>query len=74
MCSRVHYPNIEIYVNDMMVKSKVDSEHLGDLQVIFEIVRSYKLRSNASISSFGVVSGKFLVYIVTHKGVDVNPD
>ena len=40
--------NIEIYIDDMMVKSKVVSEHLGDLRVIFEILRSYKLRLNAS--------------------------
>ena len=46
--------NIEIYIDDMVVKSKVVSEHLGDLQVIFEILRSYKLRLNASECSFGV--------------------
>ena len=66
--------NIEIYIDDMMVKSKVVSEHLGDLRVIFEILRSYKLRLNASKCSFGVGSGKFLGYMVTHKGIEVNPD
>ena len=66
--------NIEIYIDDMVVKSKVVSEHLGDLQVIFEILRSYKLRLNASKCSFGVGSGKFLGYMVTHKGIEVNPD
>ena len=35
--------NIEIYIDDMVVKSKTVSEHLGDLQVVFEILRSYKL-------------------------------
>ena len=66
--------NIEIYIDDMVVKSKVVSEHLRDLQVIFEILRSYKLRLNAFKCSFGVGSGKFLSYIVTHKGIEVNPD
>ena len=66
--------NIEIYIDDMVVKSKMVSEHLGDLQVIFEILRSYKLRLNASKCSFGVGSGKFLGYMVTHKGIEVNPD
>ena len=66
--------NIEIYINDMVIKSKVVSEHLGDLRGIFEILRSYKLRLNASKCSFGVGSGKFLGYIVTHKGIEVNPD
>ena len=66
--------NIEIYIDDMVVKSKVVSEHLGDLRVIFEILRSYKLRLNASKCSFGVGLGKFLGYMVTHKGIEVNPD
>ena len=66
--------NIKIYIDDMVVKSKVVSEHLGDLRVIFEILRSYKLRLNASKCSFGVGSGKFLGYMVTHKGIEVNPD
>ena len=66
--------NIEIYIDDMVVKSNVVSEHLGDLRVIFEILRSYKLRLNASKCSFGVGSGKFLGYMVTHKGIEVNPD
>ena len=66
--------NIEIYIDDMVVKSKVVSEHLGDLWVIFEILRRYKLCLNASKCSFGVGSGKFLGYMVTHKGIEVNPD
>ena len=66
--------NIKIYIDDMVMKSKVVSEHLGDLRVIFEILRSYKLRLNASKCSFGVGSGKFLGYMVTHKGIEVNPD
>ena len=66
--------NMEIYIDDMVVKSKKVSEHLGDLQVVFEILRSYKLRLNASKCSFGVGSGKFLGYMVTHRGVEVNPD
>ena len=66
--------NIEIYIDDMVVNSKVVSEHLGDLRVIFEILKSYKLRLNASKCSFGVGLGKFLGYMVTHKGIEVNPD
>ena len=46
--------NFKIYIDDMVVKSKMVSEHLGDLQVVFEILRSYKLRLNASKCSFGV--------------------
>ena len=66
--------NIEIYINDMVVKSKVVSEHEGDLRNIFEILRKHKLRLNASKCSFSVGSGKFLNYMVTHRGIEVNPD
>ena len=66
--------NIEIYIDDMVVKNKVVSKHLGDLGNIFEILRKYKLRLNASKCSFGVGSGKFLSYMVTHRGIEVKPD
>ena len=66
--------NIEIYIDDMVVKRKMVSEHMGDLRIIFEILRNYKLRLNASKCSFGVGSNKFLDYMVTHRGIEVNPD
>ena len=66
--------NIEVYIDDMVVKSKVVSEHVGDLENIFEILRKHKLCLNASNCSFGVGLGKFLGYIVTHRGIEVNPD
>ena len=66
--------NIEVYIDDMVVKSRVVFEHVGDLRSIFEILREHKLRFNASKCSFGVGSGKFLGYMVTHRGIEVNPD
>ena len=66
--------NIEVYIDDMVVKSKIVSEHIGDLTNIFEILRGHKLRLNASKCSFGVGSGKFLGYMVTHRGIEVNPN
>ena len=66
--------NIEIYIDHMVVKSKMVSEHLVDLRIIFETLRNYKLRLNASKCSFGVGSGKFLGYMVTHRGIEINPD
>ena len=66
--------NIEVYIDDMVVKSKIVSEHIGDLANIFKILRGHKLRLNASKCSFGVGSGKFLGYMVTHRGIEVNPD
>ena len=66
--------NIEVYIDDMVVKSKIVSEHIGDLKNIFEILRGHKLRLNASKCSFRVSSGKFLGYMVTHPGIEVNLD
>ena len=66
--------NIKVYIDDMVVKSKVVSEHMGDLGSIFEILRKQKLHLNASKCSFGVGSGKFLGYMVTHQGIEVNFD
>ena len=66
--------NIEIYIDDMVVKSKMVLEHFEDLRTIFEILRKYKLRLNASKCSFGIGSGKFLCYMVTHRGIEVNSD
>ena len=66
--------NVEVYIDDMVVESKVVSKHLADLSNIFEILRRHKLRLNAFKCSFGVGSGKFLGYMVTHRGIEVNPN
>ena len=66
--------SIEVYEDDMVVKSKVVSKHVGDLKAIFDILREHKLCLNASKCSFGVRSGKFLGYMVTHRGIEVSPD
>ena len=58
--------NIEVYIDDMVVKSKIVSEHVGDLANIIKILRGHKLCLNASKCSFGVGSGKFLGYMVTY--------
>ena len=66
--------NVEVYINDMVVKSELESEHINDLSSIFEILRRHKLRLDASKFSFGVESRKFLGYMITHHGIEVNPD
>ena len=66
--------NIEVYIDDMVVKSKVVSEHMRDLEDIFEILRRHKLHLNASKCSFRVGSGKFLGYMITYRGIEVSPD
>ena len=53
----------------MVVKIKVEPEHINNLKNIFEILRRYKLRLNAAKCSFGVGSGKFLGYMVTDRRI-----
>ena len=65
---------VEAYIDDMVVKSKVVTKHLSDLGSVFEILRKHKLRLNASKCSFSVNSGKFLGYMITHWGIEVNLD
>lgn len=66
--------NVEGYFDDMVVKSKQTSEHLNDLGSVFLVLREPKLHLNASKCSFGVSSGKFLDYMITHRGIKVNPN
>ena len=66
--------NVDVYIDDIVVKSKLVCEHVEDLTSIFEILREHKLCLNASKCSFGVGSRKFLGYMVTHRGIEVNPD
>ena len=66
--------NVEAYIDDMVVKSKEVSRHLKDLKEVFAVLRRHKFRLNASKCSFGVGSRKFLGYMITHRGIEVNPD
>jgi len=58
----------------MVVKSKQEMQHVGDLKEVFEILRRHKLRLNADKCVFGVGVGKFLGYLITNRGIEVNPD
>ena len=58
--------NVEVHIDDMVVKSKLVSEHVTDLTSIFEILKEHKLRLNASKCSFRVSSGNFLGYMIMH--------
>ena len=73
MMTRMFEPQLGKNI-DMVVKSKLESKYINDLGNIFETLRRHKLRLNASECFFGVGSGKFLGYMVTHCGIKVNPD
>ena len=56
--------NVEVYVDDMLVKSQDEGEHLNDLQETFDTFRQYSMKLNPSKCAFGVSSGKFLGFMV----------
>ena len=66
--------NVEVYVDDMLVKSQGEEKHLDDLQETFDTLRQYNMRLNPSKCAFGVSSGKFLGFMVLHRGIEENPD
>ena len=57
---------MEVYIDDMVVKSKEEQTYLADLEETLGILRKYKIKLNASKCAFGIGSGKFLGYIVNH--------
>ncbi|KAM1639799.1 hypothetical protein PS2_009829 [Malus domestica] len=66
------HKNVECYVDDVVVKTKKRSDHLKDLRVVFERLRKYNLKMNPLKCAFGVTSGKFLGFIVKHRGIEVD--
>jgi len=57
--------NMEMYVDDMLVKSKEESAHLDDLEETFTTLRQYQMKLSSSKCIFGVASGKFLGFMVS---------
>ena len=57
--------NVQVYVDDMLVKSLRENDHLGDLQETFDTLRLYNMKLNPSKCVFGVTAGKFLGFMVS---------
>ena len=72
-CPQIRW-NVEVYVDDMLVKSQVEGKHLDNLQETFDTFRQYNMRLNPNKCAFGVSSRKFLGFMVSHRGFEANPD
>ena len=57
--------NMEVYVDDMLVKSKEKLAYLDDLKETFATLRQYQIKLNPSKCAFRVASGKFLGFMVS---------
>ncbi|XP_028124264.1 uncharacterized protein LOC114321279 [Camellia sinensis] len=64
---------METYIDDMVVKSKREADHLTDLAEMFAILKQHKLRLNVSKYAFGVGLEKFMGFLVTNRGIEANP-
>ncbi|XP_074374966.1 uncharacterized protein LOC141716663 [Apium graveolens] len=64
---------MEVYVDDMLVNSKVARDHIIHLSEMFNILRQFRMKLNPQKCIFGVESGKFLRFIVNHRGIEENP-
>ena len=66
--------NVQVYVNDMLVKSRREEDHLDDLRETFNTLCSYNIKLNPDKCAFGVMVGKFLGFMVSQRGIETNPD
>ena len=66
--------NIQVYLDNMLVKSIREDDHLDDLKETFDTIRSYNMKLNPSKCSFRVTAGKFLGFMVSQRGIEVNLD
>ena len=65
---------IEVYIDDIVVKGRRSEEHVSNLVKVFEKLRQHKLHLNVDKCAFSVGLGKFLGYMITTWGIEVNPD
>ena len=65
---------MEVYIDDMLVKSTTAELHIAHLSEAFQIPREYNMKLNPAKCAFGVLVGKFLGFIVNNRGIEANLD
>ena len=65
---------MEVYIDDMLVKSTTAELHIAHLSEAFQILRNYNMKLNPAKCAFGVSAEKFMGFIVNHLGIEANPD
>ena len=66
--------NVQVYMDNMLVKSQREEDHLEDLKETFDTLRSYNMKLNLGKCAFGVTVGKFLGFVVSQRGIEANSD
>ena len=66
--------NVEVYVDDLVVKSQSIPQHVADLEEVFGELHKYDMCLNPGKCTFGVGKDKFPDFMITHRGIEANPD
>jgi hypothetical protein len=64
---------LEIYIDDVAVKSDSINTHLANLRLALERIRRYGLKMNSLKCAFSVSAGKFLGFIIHEHGIEIDP-
>ena len=65
---------MEVYVDDMITKSRELVDHVQHLEETFDLLRKYRMKLNPKKCAFGISLGKFLGFMVSHQGIEANPE
>ena len=65
---------MEVYIDDMLVKSVKAELYVAHLAESFQVLKNYSMKLNPTKCAFGVLTGKFLGFIVNSRGIEANPD
>jgi hypothetical protein len=65
---------VEVYIDDIVVKSAEFSSHIADLRKAFDKMRQYGLKMNPRKSAFGVSAGKFLGFVIHEHSIEIDPN
>ncbi|WRX16389.1 Reverse transcriptase domain - like 10 [Theobroma cacao] len=68
------HKEIEVYVDDMIAKSRTERDHTVNLKKLFKRLRKFQLKLNPTKCTFGATSEKLLGFVVSEKGIEVDPD
>jgi hypothetical protein len=65
---------VEAYVDDVVIKTENSENFIKDLQQVFSSLRRYRWNLNPEKCVFGVPAGKLLGFIISHRGIEANPE
>ena len=65
---------MEVYINDMLVKTSEEEDLLSNMEIVFGCLHKHKMKLNAKKCVFSVEAEKFLGFMLTHRGIEANPD